>query len=87
MFQTRKSGGMLTAKKKGAWIEMDFPATTATPVSALCAKTWRRRWEQKSQAVWGELRFDYLAEVESEDAVRALSPDFAQDRPLAGSAA
>jgi PhzF family phenazine biosynthesis protein len=77
VFQTQS--GELSAKKKGAWIEMDFPATTATPVSARedveAALGTRTRH-------LGQTCFDYLAEVDSEDAVRALSPDFAKLRRL-----
>jgi len=76
-FHTRS--GVLTAKKKGAWIEMDFPATPAAPDSA------HEDLETALgiKAVWvGRSRFDYLIELESEDAVRAFSPDFKKIRGL-----
>ncbi len=65
--------GVLTAERRGDWIELDFPATPATPaqppaglVEALgVASTWV-----------GRSRFDYLVEVETEDVVRRLAPDF-----------
>jgi PhzF family phenazine biosynthesis protein len=76
-FQTRS--GVLTAEKKGTWIEMDFPATPAEPVapvegleSALGVKP----------TFLGRTRFDYLAEVGTEEAVRALRPDFAALRQI-----
>jgi len=65
--------GVLTAERRGDWIELDFPATPATPaqppaglVEALgVASTWV-----------GRSRFDYLVEVETEDVVRRLAPGF-----------
>ena len=64
--------GLLTADRAGEWIELDFPATppTATPppsslAAALCVTP---RWVGRS-------KFDYLAEVDSEDVVRSLAPD------------
>ena len=69
-FQTRS--GELTARKRGEWIEMNFPATPAHPIPA----------GQEVEATIGlkiiyvgQTRFDYLVEVENEDAVRALRPD------------
>jgi PhzF family phenazine biosynthesis protein len=69
-FQTRS--GELAARKRGEWIEMNFPATPAHPIPA----------GQEVEATIGlkiiyvgQTRFDYLVEVENEDAVRALRPD------------
>ena len=66
--------GLLTAERRGAWIELDFPAMAAAPtepppglLNALCVQP---------RAV-GRSRFDYLVEVDSEDTVRHLAPDFA----------
>jgi PhzF family phenazine biosynthesis protein len=70
-FHTRS--GVLTAEKKGSWIEMDFPATPAesvTPHRALEAALGVKSIHT------GRTRFDYLVEVESERAVRGLKPDF-----------
>jgi PhzF family phenazine biosynthesis protein len=70
-FHTRS--GLLTAARKGEWIELDFPAKPEEP-----AKPWDElvtglgitpRYVGKSQ-------FDYLVEADSERAVRGLSPDF-----------
>lgn len=65
--------GLLSAEKKGDWIEMDFPATPATVVDeppglakALGAKI----------CYTGKNQFDYLVEVESEEIVRNLQPDY-----------
>jgi PhzF family phenazine biosynthesis protein len=71
-FQTRS--GALTAKKKGTWIEMDFPATPAKPDVA-SREDVESALGTKARNV-GRTRFDYFVEVESEDAVRSLSPDF-----------
>jgi PhzF family phenazine biosynthesis protein len=70
-FHTRS--GVLTAKWKGAWIEMDFPATPAEPDGVACADV-ESALGIKTKSV-GRTRFDYLAEAESEDAVRSLRPD------------
>jgi PhzF family phenazine biosynthesis protein len=73
VFETRS--GELLAKKTDGWIEMNFPATPASAVSS------RDEFAAAigTKAVWaGRTRFDYLVEVESEEAVRALRPDFAR---------
>ena len=65
--------GLLTARRIGDWIEMDFPATPeeATPapeglIDALGA----------SAKYVGKSIFDYIVELESEETVRGLKPDF-----------
>lgn len=71
-FLTRS--GLLTARRVDGWIEMDFPAEPATsvepPAELLRALGVKPRYVGKN-------RFDYLVEVESADAVRALRPDLA----------
>jgi PhzF family phenazine biosynthesis protein len=64
--------GLLTADRRDAWIELDFPATPpavapapAGLVDALGAKP----------TFVGRSRFDYLVEIENEAIVRALTPD------------
>jgi len=66
--------GLLTARRAGDWIELDFPATPPAPApqpaglaAALRAGT---RWVGRS-------KFDYLVELETEEAVRGLKPDLA----------
>jgi len=66
--------GVLTAKKDGTWIEMDFPATLAKPVPIAEQEVVESALGIKARSV-GQSRFDYLVEVESEDAVRTLRPD------------
>jgi predicted PhzF superfamily epimerase YddE/YHI9 len=70
--------GVLTADRRGDWIELDFPATPPAPAPAppglAAALRVAVRWVGRS-------KFDYLVEVESEDAVRGLKPDlFALER-------
>lgn len=64
--------GLLTADRNGSWIELDFPATPATPASpppglieALGA----------TPRFVGRSRFDYLVEVDDEATVRRLAPN------------
>lgn len=70
-FHTRS--GLLTAKRNDDWIELDFPAEPEdeTPIpSGLISAIG------VSPKYTGKNRFDYLIEVESEEVVRAISPDF-----------
>jgi PhzF family phenazine biosynthesis protein len=70
-FHTRS--GLLTAIRRGDWIELDFPSTPNEPAEAppglLEALGAVPRYV-------GRNRFDYLVELEGEDAVRNLRPDF-----------
>ena len=64
--------GLLTATQRDGWIELDFPATPATPVeppAGLAAALGAR------PCYVGLNVFDYLVEVESEAIVRSLRPD------------
>ncbi len=71
--------GVLTATREDGWITMDFPATPASASEAaeglLEALGVRGCWVGRS---W----FDYLVEVESEEEVRGLQPDFTALRRL-----
>jgi PhzF family phenazine biosynthesis protein len=69
VFHTKS--GELTAKKKGDWIEMDFPATPAEPVPA--CETEKILGRNAKHA--GRSRFDYLVELESDKDVRTFRPD------------
>jgi PhzF family phenazine biosynthesis protein len=76
-FHTRS--GVLEAKRDGAWIEMDFPSTPATPIAKI------ERLESAIGAkpqFTGQSKFDYLVELASEEEVRAIAPDFAALRRL-----
>lgn len=70
-FHTRS--GVLTAERNGEWIELNFPAKleqkTDPPPQLLEALG--------ANAVYvGRNEFDYLVEVESEETVRAITPDY-----------
>ncbi len=69
-FHTRS--GLLTADLRHGHIEMDFPAERARAIDPPPGLT---RALGVTPSRTGETRFDYLAEVESEQAVRALRPD------------
>jgi PhzF family phenazine biosynthesis protein len=70
-FHTRS--GLLSAERRGQWIELDFPAHAPEPVSApnglLDALGVTARYVGRS-------RLDYLVEVEAEEMVRQMKPDF-----------
>lgn len=67
--------GLLTAERKGEWIELDFPATReerSEPPEGLLSSLG------VTEAVYvGRNKFDYLVEVASEELVRGLNPDHA----------
>ena len=73
--------GVLTATWSDGWIKMDFPAMPATEAGAFpqlleaLGITSRPRF-------FGKTRFDHLIEVESEQVVRELNPDFTRLREL-----
>src|ERR687886_867490 len=72
-FHTRS--GLLTADRRGDWIELDFPAEPAQPVEApaglLEALGVAPRYV-------GRGRSNYLVKVDSERTVRGARPDFAR---------
>jgi PhzF family phenazine biosynthesis protein len=76
-FHTRS--GLLTARRAGEWIEMDFPAEAAQPADAPAAL---REGLGVAPRYVGRNRMDYLVELDSETAVRALRPDLARLRAL-----
>jgi PhzF family phenazine biosynthesis protein len=65
--------GLLTADRKGEWIELDFPAKPEEPATP---------WDELVTGLGitpryvGKSQFDYLVEVDSERSVRTLAPDF-----------
>jgi PhzF family phenazine biosynthesis protein len=69
-FHTRS--GLLTCRRNGDWIEMNFPAKMAEPAEAPV---------QMAEALGAELlyvgrnQFDYLVEVADEGALRSLNPN------------
>jgi len=65
--------GLLTAERKGDWIELDFPAVREQPASVPPGLAEALGLKIK---YLGKNKFDYLVEVESERTVRELAPDF-----------
>jgi PhzF family phenazine biosynthesis protein len=76
-FDTRS--GRLTADRRGDWIEMDFPAEPAQPTTA--PESLLEGLGVQAAYV-GKNRMDYLVEIDSPAAVRALRPDFTRLRTL-----
>jgi len=70
-FHTRS--GLLTAKRNDDWIELDFPAE---PEDEALIPSGLVNAIGVSPKYTGKNRFDYLVEVESEEVVRKITPDF-----------
>lgn len=70
-FHTRS--GLLTADRRGDWIEMDFPAT---PEESAPSPPGLAEALGASPRYVGKNVFDYFVELESEDVVRNLRPNF-----------
>ena len=70
-FHTRS--GLLTAASKGGEIELNFPAKTEEPAEAPAGLLEALKVKAK---YIGKSKFDYLVQVDSEETVRALKPDF-----------
>ncbi len=71
-FHTRS--GILSAKRQGDLIWLDFPATPVAPAAP--PPDLERAIGAPTEYV-GRTTFDYLVEIESEAAVRSLEPDMA----------
>ena len=72
-FHTRS--GLLTARRRGEWIELDFPAQRVEPIQTPAGLEDALGVKIKFTGYDGS---DYLVEVESEDVVRALHPALSQ---------
>ena len=70
-FHTRS--GLLTATRRGEWIELDFPLT---PVAAIDPPPGLGEALGVTPLYLGRSPFDVLVQVESESMVRDLQPDF-----------
>ena len=70
-FHTRS--GILSAERKGDWIEMDFPAKPEEPAPEPAGLA-----EALGVGIkyLGRNQFDYLVEVDSEEIVHRIKPDF-----------
>lgn len=69
-FYTRS--GVLTADRRGEWIEMDFPTTPAEPAEVPAELAQALGVEL---AYVGRNQFDYFVEVDSDATLRALKPN------------
>jgi PhzF family phenazine biosynthesis protein len=78
-FHTRS--GLLTAARRGDWIELDFPATPDVPIEA---PPGLAEALGASPLYVGQGRFDYIVELEGEEAVRGLRPDFGRLGKIGG---
>lgn len=76
------ASGLLTARRRGEWLELDFPAEPAEPAEP--PPGLREALGVESWLFTGRNRFDLLVEVEDEETVRALRPDFARLRAVTG---
>jgi PhzF family phenazine biosynthesis protein len=65
--------GLLTASRAAGWIELDFPAVVEEP--AALPSGLEEALGVKARYV-SRNRFDYLVELESEEVVRGVKPDF-----------
>jgi PhzF family phenazine biosynthesis protein len=65
--------GLLTASQRGEWIDLDFPATPATPAAAPAGMAAALGCAPVTVA---KSAYDYLIEVATESHVRSLEPDF-----------
>src|SRR5688572_28807140 len=75
------ASGVLTAKRAGEWIEMDFPAKPERPVNPPAGLAQALGTEP---VYVGLSQFDLLVELENEAAVRALAPDMGGLRRVEG---
>jgi len=77
-FHTRS--GLLTADRRGDWIELNFPAKLSAPAEA--PPELLTALGLTAARYIGRNQFDYLVEVESEQTLRALAPDHGTLRKL-----
>jgi PhzF family phenazine biosynthesis protein len=77
-FHTRS--GLLTARREGAWISMNFPAK---PEEEAAPSPELVRALGAEPVYVGRSHFDFLVELESEEEVRALRPDLGLLRQVA----
>ena len=66
--------GLLRAQRRGKWIELDFPARIVKQVNEPSAALLKALGVESKFV--GLINSDYLIEVETEEMVRQLKPDF-----------
>jgi PhzF family phenazine biosynthesis protein len=67
--------GLLTAKRMGEWIELDFPAKPVEEVAAPEGLAAALGADGAEPVFVGRSKFDYLLELPNEEAVRNADPD------------
>lgn len=72
VFHTKS--GVLVCRRRGGWIDMDFPAERAEPVKEV-PPALMEALRVRPKFV-GRNRLDYLVEVKDESAVRTMDPDY-----------
>jgi PhzF family phenazine biosynthesis protein len=77
-FHTRS--GLLTADRRGEWIELDFPVKIATAVDP--PPDLLPALGIAAPLAVARNQFDYLIEIESEEQLRALKPDHSKLREI-----
>jgi PhzF family phenazine biosynthesis protein len=77
-FHTRS--GLLTADRRGEWIELDFPIKIAAPAEP--PPELLPALGIASPVAVAKNQFDYLVEIDSEDELRALKPDHSTLRKI-----
>ncbi len=68
--------GLLTARRVDGWIELNFPAQPPEPVEPAAGMLAALRLPAAPLFI-GKHRNTYMLEIDGEDAVRALAPDYA----------
>ena len=72
--------GLLTAERRGDWIELDFPATPDEAASAPPALL--ESLGIAAPVYVGRNKFDFVIELSSEELVRSITPDFPRLRSV-----
>jgi PhzF family phenazine biosynthesis protein len=73
------ASGLLTARKQDDYIEMDFPAK---PVEAIEAPRGMAEALFADLVFVGKNKFDYLAEIETDETIRCMEPNLDQLKTL-----
>jgi PhzF family phenazine biosynthesis protein len=73
LFHTR--GGLLTAGRRGDWIELDFPAEPERPMTGEAPDSALATALGVKPKHVGMNRLDYLVEVDSEETLKTLKPN------------